>query len=139
MEILKQCSTVTCPMRATACKYQLDFNPKYDRIRTKWERERTLALAKPRGERERAVRKVDEKFLPILEPILMEDIKKGIVKCKADFDVPINDNLSLDQIAETFGITRPRVQQIEVRAKEKIAKERKEFQDFIGVVQAEGA
>ena len=120
-------------MRAMRCKYLLDFNPKYDRARTKWERERSLAKAQPRGEREKAIQAVDKKFLPILTPILFKDIKEEKVKCKADVGVPLGDALSLDQIARMFGITRPRIQQIEVRAKEKIARERKELEGFVGV------
>ncbi len=124
-------------MRAMRCKYLLDFNPKYDRARTKWERERELAKAKPRGEREKAIQAVDEKFLPILTPILLKDIKEEKVKCKADVGVPLDKALSLDEIARMFGITRPRIQQIEVRAKEKIARERKELEGFVGVAHAQ--
>ena len=131
MEILKRCSLVTCPMRAATCKYALDFNPKYDKLRTQWERRRAPALALPRSDRRDAVVKVDKEFLDILEPLMSVDVKEGIVKCKADLDVPLNENLSLDQIAETFGLTRPRVQQIESRAKKKILQERTELMEYM--------
>ena len=32
-------------MRATRCNYLLDFNPKFDKLRTEWDRERQAAMA----------------------------------------------------------------------------------------------
>lgn len=138
MEALKKCSTDTCPMQASACKYVLDFNPKYDKARTTWERERREAAAGPQEGRLERVMAVDRVHKPLVEPILMADIRSGIVRCKADAGAPLNENLSLDQIAETFGITRPRVQQIEARAKEKLLSERKEFADYLSAVKPQG-
>lgn len=137
MEVLKKCSPDTCPMRATTCRYLLDFNPRYDKVRTLWERERVTALRSPDQERVARVGDVDAKHIPTVEPILMADITAGIVRCKADVSAPLGRSLSLDQVAETFGITRPRVQQIEARAKEKIMAEKKSLLDWEGV-QAEG-
>jgi len=124
-------------MRATSCKYILDFNPAYDKARTQWDRARAKILQQNLKNRAAAVGKIDEEFEAVVEPIVQKDIDAGIVRCKADMEVPLNDNLSLDQIAETFGITRPRVQQIEVRAKEKILRERKAFTDFLAVIQSQ--
>ena len=132
MEALKPCSPATCPMRASTCKYLLDFNPKYDKARTQWERERAEALRSDAPDRAARVAAIDARNKKVVDPVLEKDIKLGIVRCKADIEVPLNKALSLDEIARTFGFTRPRVQQIEARAKEKIIAARKEFQPYIG-------
>lgn len=131
MEVLKPCSLVTCPMRASTCKYILDFNPKYDKTRTQWDKDRADAMRQVPGQRMQAVTVIDAKYLAMLEPILQADIEAGIVKCKADREVPINGSMSLDQIAEAFGITRPRVQQIQRRAEKKILEVKRQFSDFM--------
>jgi len=133
LEVLKKCSVDICPMRATTCRYLLDFNPRYDKVRTLWERERVAALRSPERDRLARVADVDAKHIPTVEPILMADISAGIVRCKADASAPLGRSLSLDQVAETFGITRPRVQQIEARAKEKILAEKNSLLDWEGV------
>lgn len=137
MEVLKKCSLDTCPMRAVTCKFVLDFNPKYDKVRTLWERERTVAIRATDKDRVAKVREIDLKHIPTVEPILVTDIDAGIVRCKADASAPLGKSLSLDQVAEAFGITRPRVQQIEARAKEKILAEKKDFADYLGVIQSD--
>ncbi len=104
-------------MRVTTCNYLVDLNPKVDRLRT------ALAEAKAAGDK----RKVEE----VLEPAIHADVKVGKALCKADFDAPFQTTFSLNQIAETFGLTRPRIQQIEARAQEKILKERETLGDFV--------
>lgn len=136
MEILKRCSPVTCPMRATRCNYLLDFNPQYDKLRTEWDRSRQAALGAP--DRLRALEAVDARYVPLLEPLLEGDIKAGKVRCKADHDVPSAEPLSLDQIATLFGITRPRVQQIEARARRKMEELRQEMSDYLVESTADG-
>ena len=118
-------------MRASTCKYILDFNPKYDKLRTAWDQERAAAMRQTPGHRMEAVMKIDERHLAELEPILTADIIAGIVKCKADQEVPINGSMSLDQIAEAFGITRPRVQQIQRRAEKKLLEIKSQLSDFL--------
>ena len=71
-----------------------------------------------------------------MRPIVERDIKARTVKCKADHEAPFNQMLSLDQIASIFGITRPRVQQIEVRARKKIMELKNELAEV--VVQSSG-
>jgi hypothetical protein len=116
-------------MRAARCNYLLDFNPRFDKLRTEWDRERQAAMASQ--DRLRALDAADAKFIPLIEPILEEDVREGRVRCKADSDVPCAEPLSLDQIAGLFGITRPRVQQIEARARLKMAELRHEVRDFL--------
>jgi len=104
-------------MRVTGCNYLVDLNPKVDRLR--------ILLEKPARNGSR------EKVRMLLEPAVLKDVKEGRAFCKADFDAPFQNTLSLDQIAETFGITRPRVQQLEARARRKIEKERLALGDFV--------
>jgi hypothetical protein len=127
MEILKPCSPVTCPMRAVTCNYLLDFNPKFDKIKTAWMRARKEAESRGRS----AVVEVDRKFVALVSPLVAEDVKEGLAKCKADWESPFNESLSLEQIAQIFGITRPRVQQIEARAKKKIEEVKEELADLV--------
>lgn len=129
MEILKRCSPITCPMHATKCNYLLDFNPRFDKVKTEWLQEREAAMKSPG--RLAAAAAVDDRYLAMLEPILAADIKAEQVRCKADYEVPSSEPLSLDQIAGIFGITRPRVQQIEARARMKMAQMRREVQDYL--------
>ena len=131
-EILKPCSPATCPMRAVTCNYLLDFNPKFDKVRTQWAR----ARKEVNGDVQ-AAQAVDEKFMALIQPILDQDVVDKKAKCKADLQVPFNEHLSLDQIAAIFGISRPRVQQIEVRAKGKIAELKQELVDVIGTTEEE--
>ena len=126
-DILKPCSPETCPMRAVTCNYLLDFNPKFDKVRTQWARARKEANGDVQ-----AAKVVDDKFISLIQPILDQDIVDKKAKCKADLQVPFNKHLSLDEIAAIFGISRPRVQQIEVRAKDKIALLKQELVDVIG-------
>lgn len=116
-------------MRATRCNYLLDFNPKFDKLRTEWDRERQAAMAG--ADRLKALDAADAKHLPLITPLLEADIKEGKVRCKADHDVPSAEPLSLDQIAGLFGITRPRVQQIEARARRKMEELKREFGDYL--------
>jgi DNA-directed RNA polymerase sigma subunit (sigma70/sigma32) len=104
-------------MHVTGCNYLVDLNPKVDRLRT------ALAKARSAGD--------GKQLEEVLEPAIRRDVKDGRAFCKADFDAPFQTTFSLDQIAETFGLTRPRVQQIEARAREKIEKERAALEDFV--------
>lgn len=127
MEILKPCSPDTCPMRAVTCNYLLDFNPKFDKVKTAWLQARTAA----RKSDVKKLAEVDHRFISMVTPLVEEDVKAGMAKCKADLASPFNESLSLEQIAEIFGITRPRVQQIEARAKKKLAEVRQEMGDLV--------
>jgi len=131
VEILKKCSLVTCPMRATNCNYILDFNPIYDKVRSEWDRQRGKAKQSTAPDRAAVVAKLDQEFLADIEPILTKDINLGIVRCKADIEVTLSKNLSLEEISQTFGITRPRIQQIEARAEQKIAEEKASLSDYL--------
>lgn len=114
-------------MRAVTCNYLLDFNPKFDKVKTAWIRARNEARARGAA----AVVEVDQKFVALVSPLVEEDVKKGTAKCKADLESPFNESLSLEQIADIFGITRPRVQQIEARAKRKIEEVKQELAGLI--------
>lgn len=114
-------------MRAVTCNYLLDFNPKFDKIKTAWVRARKEAEPKGRS----AMVEVDRKFVNLVTPLVAQDVKDGVAKCKADVESPFNESLSLEQIGKIFGITRPRVQQIEARAKNKIAESRGELAELV--------
>jgi DNA-directed RNA polymerase sigma subunit (sigma70/sigma32) len=109
-------------MRVTTCNYLVSLHSKYDRLRTAWEKVKDSK----NGHRAEA-----ERLSALMQPILMAEVEGGRARCKADADAPFQNTLSLDQIAKTFGITRPRVQQLEARARAKIMGERATLGDYL--------